>query len=213
MAKQTFNEAELFLIQNWGETQVLVDTMAKARKKNNELIEKIGEAVFGVYEYQKDLDVFGFIKDACLTFGRKWPREGNRPVGLYLDYLGLDSLASEETDDAPEAYVYVGPARRKAGLDVVAAKRKLWQELPTLLTAKEHQQCLSYENNKDLLVGWHFSSKQEILGWITARDEQKLTECLQDQVVIFVKLVPLFNDLLRSGKGREIADLAIPTRP
>ena len=211
MAKQTFNEAELFLIQNWGEAQVLADTMAKARKKNQQLLDKISEAVWG--EYKKDLDVFGRIKDSCLTFGPKWPREANQPAGLYVDFLGLDSLVSDEKDDAPEAYVYVGPARRKAGLDVVAAKRKLWQELPKLLTTEEQQPCLKYEDNKDYLVGWHFSSKQEVLGWITAGEEAKLTECIQDQVAIFVKLLPVLNDLLRSDKGREIADLAALTRP
>ena len=204
MAKQTFNEAELFLIQNWDEAQALADTMAKARKKNQELLEKIVEAV--LVEYQKDFD-FGGIKTGgeycCLTFSRKgWPRDGNRPAGLYLDFLGLDSLASKEVAEIPEAYVYMGPARKKTGLDVASAKQKLWQELPKWLTPEEQQPCLKYEDNRDAFVGWYFSSKQEILGWITAGDEQKLKECIQDQVAIFVKLLPVLNDLLRSDKGK-----------
>lgn len=181
--------------------------MAKARVKHQELLEKIGEAVLG--EYPGDLDVFtGFFKQSwatgSLVFGRGvWPREGNRSVGLWVDFLCLDTLASEEKDDAPEAYVYVGAARRKAGLDVVAAKRKLWQEFPKLLTTKEHESSLKYEDEKDFLVGWRFSSKQEILGWIVAGDEPKLTECIKDQVAIFVKMVPLLNDLLRSDKAEK----------
>ena len=182
--------------------------MAEAREKHQELLEKIGEAVLGQYNL-KDLNVFtGFFKQSwangTLVFGRGvWPREGNRPVGLWVDYLSFDCLASDEKDDALEAYVYVGAARRKARLDVVAAKRKLWQELPKLLTAEERQSCLKHEDEKDCLVGWRFSSKQEFLGWIRAGDEPKLTECIQDQVAIFVKLVPLLNDLLRSDKAEK----------
>ena len=212
MAKQTFNEAESFLLRNWGEALVLEETMARARVKQQELFEKMGEAVLG--GYPGCLDTFtGFFtqkwSDGQLYFGRKnWPSQYNCSAGLWLSPLGLDSLADAETE-APEAYIFVRPARKLAGLDVVAAKQKLWRELPKLLTAKEHDACLKHEEEKDFLVGWPFSSKQEILGWIIAGDEPKLTECIQDQVAIFVKLVPLLNDLLRSDKAEKSPPLTL----
>ena len=180
--------------------------MAKAREKHQELFERIGEAVLG--EYTGDLDTFtGFFKqkwtNGQLYFGRKnWPSQYNNSAGLWLANLSVDSLAKVETD-APEAYIWVKPARTMAGLDVGVAKRKLWQELPKLLTTEEQQPCLKYEDDKDSLGGWRFSSKQEILGWIIAGEEAKLTECIQDQVAILIKLLPVINDLLRSGKAEK----------
>lgn len=203
MAKQTFNEAELFLIQNWGEAQVLANTMAKAREESDALMLKAGEAAYR--DFPEVLNEFrGFFTQSWtpgeLYFGREdWPREGNWPMGLWLSPLSLNSLLSK-TSDAPQAWVFVRPARRKATMDVAAAKQKIWSRLAEKRTKEEMKLFSKNEDDDDYLVSWPFSNQEEILRWVTDGEEAKLRECIQDQIVTFVELVPALNDLLRSGK-------------
>ena len=89
---------------------------------------------------------------------------------------------------------------RKAGVDVVTAKKKLWKELPELLGSENRGLFQKIEDDPDCLIFWSFSSKEEILSWIATGETQKLAECIEEQVAIFVKLLPVLNKVLQRPK-------------
>jgi len=203
MTEVKFNEADLFLIKNWTEARILENSMENVREKLREILQKVAE---GVLEYHESLNVSAeFSKQSWATSGflmfscKAWSYENDSldsANGLWLEGMSLEYLTSEREGD-PEAYVWVRSARR-AGVNVVAAKRKLWRMIPRLFDSKTRRLFNKFEDDPDCLVHWSFSStKKEILSWIVAGNTQKLTECIQEQVAIFAKLLPVLDELLR----------------
>ena len=202
MKKLAFNEADLFLVQKWNEARDLEKAMAKVREKYREMLQEIGAEV--LQGRRNDLDVFRqydkqkWATDGFLLFGCKdWVYDNSDPSGFWFQKLSLDYLTSGA--EAPEAFVLARSAR-KAGVNVVAAKERLWKELPRLLGSENQGQFQKLEDDGDCLIDWSFSSKEEILSWIVTGETQKLAECIQKQVAIFVKLLPVLNKVLQRPK-------------
>jgi len=202
MKKKVFNEADLFLIQKWDEARNLEKAMSKVREKYREVLQEIGEEV--LRGCSNDLDVFRqydkqkWATDGYLLFGcEDWVYDNSDASGFWFQNLSLDYLTSGA--DAPEAYVLARSAR-KARVDVVTAKGKLWKELPRLLGSENHGQFQKLEDDPDCLIFWSFGSKEEILNCIVTGETQKLAECIQKQVAIFVKLLPVLNKVLQRPK-------------
>jgi hypothetical protein len=201
MAKRLFNEAEKFVIQTYADVRLLEETLDSVRSKYREEVKRIGAEV---KERHPELDFFDEQFKASwatgyLVFSRSaWAGNKNFPSGLFVDNLRLELLTSPK-EEPPNAWVWTRPSRR-AGIDVTATRRALWQRLPKLLTSEELAKCRD-DKDDDVPVVWPMATQQEVLDWLLNGQIDLLSERVMEQVDMFVKMLPVLDEHLTKGRS------------
>jgi hypothetical protein len=190
------NEAELFIDKNLREARVFVDTYQSAEGK---YVQALKEAQNDALSAHPELD-YGPCENftagwttGALCFARKtWAAGNEYPNGLWIENLRLDWITSE-AKESPMAYVWVRQSR-KGGLDLDGARERIRRELPKVLSKAERRTFQHADNG--YLLAWPVATKQEIFDWFLNDNVEALNSCLQEQVDVFAKMIPVLDPYL-----------------
>jgi hypothetical protein len=194
MSKQLLNEAELFLIDRWGEACRLEKSMKSIREKYKELFQQVVETVTDEHPEldSSKLWLTQAWSEGQIGFGRKsWPhsKDGNTevPPGLWLLNLKLDYLAMEDKD-APSAIIWVS---KKTKIDIGAARISMKQQAEKLYSMEELKRL---ENTEDeVLIELPAPSKRELLDAFSNGDGEEFVKLIVNQFDQMASFVPVLD--------------------
>jgi len=194
--KNTFNELQQWLLQNWEAAHQLVDSMDAVRDQYVTVFQPITTAVQKAHPELDDCRTHLNVLGGHAGFGRKqWPREyATWPSGLWFADISLDNLLTAESDP-PSAYLYVSvPKARK--FDLEDTRSRIQKAAPSLLK-DEGLKYFAWEEGYPSVCLWYElpESRQELIQMLMDKESEKFVRCMVTHVHTLSKFIPLLDDI------------------
>jgi hypothetical protein len=200
MAKELFNEAELYLLRQWQSARLMEESMETIRVKYDSLFQKTVDAFRARHEELNNPQVYvkQFWDTGYAGVGRKAWCSGNYNPGFYLYNLRLEIL-SDETQDAPYAYIWLGSAK-KTDADLAAARERIRLAASKLLTKEELQRCKMDDPDKGCPLYYYLpESRNDLLNMLTMGDGQHFADCMTAHLELLARFTPILDEVLLKG--------------
>ena len=201
MEKETFNEAERFLLGNWAGSRQLEVSMEEVRAKYSTVAQRVFKAL---QDSQENLD-FSFVRVTRLSgigwlaLGRKaWHPDGHRPTGYWIKNLRLEYL-SDETKPQPSASIWIKPAL-KEGIDFNDACKAIHDAAPKILSEDEYRRCELISDGETVLKLEIQPGRKELLEMLSQKDSQAFVDCLVSHFEILAKFTDVLDSVLVKTK-------------
>ncbi len=203
MAKQTFNEAESFLLDSWEQARAFEEAMTSVRQKYKTVAERILKAAEehpGKFD-RCDEYVANDVEGGSIAFGRRaWVTSDNDYVaGLWLCNIGLDSLLSPSAE-APWASLW-GTGLFATREEGNAKRNELMPQLKKILPPELGSGLEPFDMSRSSFVGWSFSSKKDLLAGLREGDSDKFQKIILEQLDIFETMLRVIEPIFIKGKS------------
>lgn len=193
MAKERFNEAQRWLIQNWAKAHLLEDAMDTVRKRYAEICTDVVDAV---QDKHPELDwshvyVSRETGKGGIGIGRKaWPCYYNWRVGFYVEGLRLELLASE-AGDRPNASIWPGSTAIR-GLDPRRVDSAIHAAKPRLLAKHELRRC-----GKDEQF-WYYvpDAPKQLIDMLMDGDGRRFVDCIAAHFDLLARFTPVLDKVV-----------------
>jgi len=205
MAKELFNEAELYLVRQWPSAQLMEESMEKVRKKYAALCQRTVEDFQATHKELDNPQVFvtQFWDSGYAGIGRVGWRQGKGNPGFYIQNLRLEVL-TDETEEAPYAYIWLSKPQ-KEGADFAKARKRIQSAAEKLLTKEELQRCSMDDLDEGCPLYYDLpESRHDLLGMLTEADGQRFADCLTAHMELLARFTPILDEVLlkdASAKG------------
>jgi hypothetical protein len=197
MSRDTFNEAERFLISNWVGARQLELSMEKVREKYVAVVQRVVDTVRGRHE---NLDV-STIKvtqhwgNGYVGLGRKaWHSERESPTGYYIENIRLELLADESVPP-PTAYIWLKPAVQN-GADLARALAAVRKAAAKALSKDELRACQFMDDDETVLSLGLLPGRKDLLAMLSQADSQAFVDCLVSQFEILTRFSEVLDSVL-----------------
>ena len=202
MAKELFNEAELYLLRQWQSARLMEESMESIRGKYDSLFQKTMDAFRAKHEELNNPQVVvkQFWDTGYAGAGRKaWCSGNYNPnPGFYLYNLRLEILF-DETKEAPYAYIWLGSAK-KTDSDLAAARETIRFAASKLLTREELQRCKMDDIDMGCPLCYDLpESRNDLLNMLTMGDGQQFADCMLAHLDVLAKFTPILDEVLLKG--------------
>ena len=200
MAKELFNEAELYLVRQWPSAQLMQESMDKVRKKYASLCQRTVEAFQATHKELDNPQVFvtQFWESGYAGIGRVAWRQGKGNPGFYIQNLRLEVL-TDETEEATCAYIWLSQPQ-KGSADFVKARKTIQSAASKLLTQEELRRCSMDDPDIGCPLCYDLpESRHDLLGMLTEADGQRFADCLTAHMELLARFTPILDELLLKG--------------
>jgi hypothetical protein len=198
MPKALLNEAERYLLENWGNARLLEESMDKVRSKYKEVIDRVIEEVTDAH---RELDASKayptqFWGEGYIGFGKKsWPsRDSDWPSGLWVWGIRLEILVSDDWDP-PSAYLSFSP-KVKAKFDFESARRMLLAAAKDILKPEELA-ITTTEVEGSQLIYLPAPSKSDLLNGLLDGNGEAYVSTMVSQFDSMARFVPVLDKVFR----------------
>ncbi|MCX5674787.1 MAG: hypothetical protein NTX87_07250 [Planctomycetota bacterium] len=202
MAKELFNEAELYLVRQWPSAQLMEESMDKVRKKYASLCQRTVEAFQATHKELDNSQVFvtQFWASGYAGTGRVAWRHGKGNPGFYIDNLRLEVL-TDETEEAPYAYIWLDKPQ-KGSVDFAKARKTIQSAASKLLTQEELRRCSMDDPDEGCPLYYDLpESRHDLLGMLTEADGQRFADCLTAHMELLARFTPVLDEILLKGNA------------
>lgn len=202
MTKIRFSDPELHLLHNWADAILLEDSMKAVRKKYDAMLRA---ALDVVAKRHKELDCRAIETKDKFKFkvgmGKKsWPSMWPTwPSGLWLGYVGLRRLTSED-EEIPYACVWLNPPK-SADVDLKKAVGQLRDAAERVLP-HEHLGNVDQTLKKDQADIWYplTGAREKLLGMLLSNQPQELIDFIVAQFETLAKFIPVMDEITQGSK-------------
>jgi len=200
MAKELFNEAELYLVRQWPSARLMEESMEKVRKKYAALCQRAIEAFQATHKELDNPQVFvtQFWDSGYAGIGRVGWRQGKGNPGFYIQNLRLEVL-TDETEEAPYAYIWLGKPP-KGSADFAKARKTIQSAASKLLTQEELRRCSMDDPDIGCPLYYYLpESRHDLLAMLTEADGQRFADCLAAHLELLARFTPVLDEILLKG--------------
>ncbi len=193
----TFNEAERYLIQNWGNASLLESAMEQVRMRYTALFEDV---------FKRFQQSHAEFSNADTRYLRNYGDVGvGKPVwftetwtsGFWLDSLRLETLIS------PEACPGKSISINNRGVNPEEAARRLSLEATKILGDKESRKGVTSVGKVKAYIWFPLDqSRETLLDLIAKADSNAFVKCMVEQLESLVRFAPIVDEILSSGKRK-----------
>ncbi len=205
MAKQLFNEAETYLLENWTDARLLEKSLVTMRKKYAAVLVKVLDEV---KKRHPDFDCRGMefrVLDEdndddcdCVNIGvgkKAWPSASRRnwPSGLWICGITLGEIVAHG-EGFPTASVWINPPEDST-VDLTSVGHRLEEEAKRLLPERTVTHTVDKE---DGWVSIDYSlpeSRNALLELLLKGESQGFIKCLVAHFETLTKLVPAIDQI------------------
>jgi len=195
MGRDTFNEAERFLISKWADSRQLELSMGKVREKYVAVVQRVVDTV-GARNENLDASTIKVTQhwgNGYVGLGRKaWHSKGSSPTGYYIENIRLEILA-DESEPPPTAYIWLKPAVQN-GADFARALAAVRKAARKSLSKDELRACQFMDDEETVLSLGLLPGRKDLLEMLSQADSQAFVDCLVSQFEILTR----FNEVLDS---------------
>jgi len=206
MPEQKFNEAELYLLQNWAVATDVEDAIAEVRTKYEALCVKIAETVKASHTKELDdeeivevLKIAGpaRLKSGAIVLRRSsWPSNGkNSPTGFWVENLRLEYL-NDENEAPPEIGFWLDWDDEKDDDIYGAVAKAIAEAARKAFSSEQSSQWKPGDNDRTALIGKVVASKQELLGMLSSGKTEEFVDCIVGQLEELAALIPAIDEAL-----------------
>lgn len=196
MTTELLNEAERFLLKNWGDARLLEESMEKVRTKYREVFERVINAVREAHPELNASTSFPtqFWSKGSIGFGRKsWPGGNSKwPAGFWIWDVRLEVLVAQDTEP-PCASIWID---KKHDLNFDQARAAITSAAKRLFTPDEQKELLNAESG-DHLIWFTAPSKGELLDSLAEGDGQGFVALMVSQLDKMARFIPELDRLFQ----------------
>lgn len=205
MAKQLFNEPELYLLKNWTNAQLVEQSMDTVRQKYAQLFDRVLDAV---QEQHPELDS-RFIhitrNEGNVIIGKKtWPSMyAQWPSGLRLWDIRPENLSSEE-EDPPEAVVWFHPPKEtRSRVDFQEVANGFKKAAERLLTKPEFKRVFVESTKTYAYLSYPLPEpRQKLLDMMLADEAREFHDCMLGHFESLTKFIPVMDEIVKKSKSK-----------
>lgn len=202
MPTNRFNEAEAYLLQNWGQACKVEGSIKKIRKKYAEIADvvlaSIQERYEGLDRCENNVKNIGSILIGC----ERWQTAGNY-AWIGAEYLNLENLSGSDSE-RPFIGVYTGELKKPAMN--VEQLRHVVSKATAILTEDQLAECGEEEDTlyhaddvSDCVYQYQLyyslPDKRELLNMLLDGDGQRFVDCLVEHFQVFAKFIPVLDEI------------------
>ena len=209
MTKQLFNEAEMYLLENWTDARLLEKSLEAMRKNYEQVLDKVLKEVRKRHQELDcsgtDLELNEDDDDDCdcinLGVGKKlWPSMSRRntPSGLWICGITLGELVAKG-EGFPTASVWINPPE-DSKLNLTDVARRLADEANRILPDQEVRQDVDKEDGSASIEYPLPESRKKLLELLLKDESEGFIKCLVAHFATLTKLVPAIDQILQPEK-------------
>ena len=194
--KNTFNELQQWLLQNWESAHQLVDSMDAARDQYATVFQPITTAVQKAHPELDDCRTHLTVFNGQVGFGRKqWPREYKTlPSGLWFAAISLDNLLKAESD-TPNAHLYVSVPKAKK-FDLEDARSKIQKAAASLLKDEGLKYFPREDGYPSVCLTYDLpESRQELIQMLMDKESEQFIRGMASHVLTLSQFIPVLDDI------------------
>jgi hypothetical protein len=194
MPADRFNEAEMYLVQNWQKACLVEKSMKEIRKRYAAILDRVWEAV--EHEH-KELDWCEIVVTQSWCTGYMYIGRNDWRVVDDYTYIGVENLRLEiladDNAEAPFIGIWAGKPRRPA-MKMEGIKAVMSAVKRILPKAEFSWEVQADPSDYEWLL-WYYlpKTRQELLGMILDGDGQRFVNCLVEHFEVFTKFIPVLD--------------------
>jgi|GEM_PF-6095052 len=202
MVKKTFNEVEEFVLNEWEKAIAFEAAMDSVRERAKSVLRRVKKRIGDLPDALDSVDV-GTSDGGCIALGRTaWAKSSDTSIaGLWICYVGLDSLANPEIE-APYASIWGQKIFATTG-EGDGTRKRIHAALKGILSDEEYASVRLEDSTQSRVLYWYFSSKHELLAALRSEDSSKFDDIVLKQVDMFVRMLPVVEPHLIARKNRK----------